>query len=75
MSETQNGSTRLRRLLVTSTLRQFALDYAATKKRLSSGQPRFTRVSPAWCEQMEARVKAQIRACIDSMPSVGRTIE
>lgn len=65
---------RLRHLTVRSSVREFALEYSAERRRLSSGQPRFTRVSEAWLDQVEARVKAMVRAHVDSLPSVGRTI-
>jgi hypothetical protein len=62
-------------LTVRSAARDFALEYAATRKKLSNGQPRFVRVSARWSDRAEAQLKAWIRSEIDRLPSKGRTIK
>jgi len=74
-ASTAEAPGRLPRLIVETHVRQFALDYAAQKKKLSSGQPRFVRIDPEWFDRIEAQFKAHLRAYIDRLPSHGRTIQ
>jgi hypothetical protein len=66
--------TRFPHVIVRLAVRRFALEYAGQVKKLSTGQPRFTRVSDDWLDRIEAQFKAAIRSQIDRLPSNGRTI-
>jgi hypothetical protein len=61
-------------LVVRQAVKRYALDYAAAKRRLSTGQPRFTRVSEDFVDRMSAKLRQLIGAEIDRLPSCGRTI-
>lgn len=59
--------------LCRSRVKQTALDLARVRK-LGNGQPRFTRVSAAFLERIEGRLRAIIGSEIHQHPSVGRTL-
>lgn len=62
-------------LTVRSAIRQHALDYAGRTRLLASNkQPRFTRVSPAFLDRVEAATRIYIESVIHSLPSKGKTI-
>jgi len=60
-------------LVVRARVKEFALAAASTRK-LSTGQRRFTRVHPSFIDRIAARTRAMIEAEFASLPSCGRTI-
>jgi len=58
-----------------SKVKQTALEIAANHRRMSDGSPRFTRVSGAFLEKMEGRLKEIIRSEVHAHPSLGRTLQ
>jgi hypothetical protein len=65
---------RRRYLLVRHAVKQLALEHAAGKRRLSSGEPRFTRVSEGFLERLQAKVRHLVLCEVERQPSKGRTI-
>lgn len=61
-------------LINKAAVRRRALEYASNTKRLSTGQPRFTRVSPGFILHVEAAVHAAIQSRVNLMTSSGRTL-
>ena len=55
-------------------VKQLALELMAERFSFN-GQPKFTRVSPAFCEALERFLYAAINAAIQKHPSTGKTIQ
>jgi len=55
-------------------VRRITLDLAAQTRRLADGSPRFTRVSKAYFDNIEAKLRVMITSEVHALPSAGRTI-
>lgn len=60
-------------LLVHNRVKYLALHLAATRK-LSTGEPRFTRVSPEFIDRIESKLHVLLSLEIAGQPSKGRTL-
>lgn len=57
-----------------SRVKRTCLEVAAMTRKNGSGKPRFTRVSAAFLERIEMRVREAIKSEIHAHPSVGKTL-